>query len=456
MTPSPSSPLAAPEKQEEDEPQRKRARDDVDTIPMEETIKKEDGAIDLTMDGDSVENTGTSTTTTTTTTTTTGKSINREMTATEKKMLEVAKNKLSKWAARLFDPNRRRGLIEPPQIIPLNDEFLQAFGRREKETDAATGRSIDIDKSNLDDDDNKQGNDSDSDNDVTDGRIVETPKKNLGPLLGRKVKVVNLSYTTTSETLEKACESFGVVVDTNLILNRDTAGTDQPRNIGRAYVTFETAAGAEACLANLGKIDGRQPRVFMAEEQTAKSAGQPFGGGGGGGAASSRYWDVDISTKCFRCGQVGHIEANCPNEAKQRPCPLCGKTDHDMRFCELSKICFRCGLPGHISRDCPTQQHVPRRMICAVCFQSGHYRTDCHRVADQAPCTDGICMVCGDTGHFMCKEMKWFFGVSAVYCFNCGQEGHVGFDCNRARVRECSQDEGVVRREWERAEAMAL
>jgi hypothetical protein len=59
-------------------------------------------------------------------------------------LVEVAKQRLSKWAARLFDPNRPRGLVEPPAVIPLNDEFLTAFGRREKDHDEKMGRIVEI------------------------------------------------------------------------------------------------------------------------------------------------------------------------------------------------------------------------------------------------------------------------------------------------------------------------
>lgn len=66
--------------------------------------------------------------------------------------VEVAKKKLSKWAARLFDPDRPRGLVEAPRTIPLNDEFLTAFGKREKEFDDQLGRNINIDQEIVDDD----------------------------------------------------------------------------------------------------------------------------------------------------------------------------------------------------------------------------------------------------------------------------------------------------------------
>lgn len=43
--------------------------------------------------------------------------------------------------------------------IPLNDEFLTAFGKREKEYDESIGRSADIDKTFLDDIINVNGSD---------------------------------------------------------------------------------------------------------------------------------------------------------------------------------------------------------------------------------------------------------------------------------------------------------
>ena len=40
----------------------------------------------------------------------------RSLTAKEQEQLHFAKSKLSKFAARLFDPNRPRGLIEAPKV----------------------------------------------------------------------------------------------------------------------------------------------------------------------------------------------------------------------------------------------------------------------------------------------------------------------------------------------------
>lgn len=74
--------------------------------------------------------------------------------------LQQAKDRLSKWAKRLFDPNRPRGLVEAPETIPLNDEFLSQFGKREKEFYEKTGNKIELEDDNLDDMDAIKDNDA--------------------------------------------------------------------------------------------------------------------------------------------------------------------------------------------------------------------------------------------------------------------------------------------------------
>jgi cellular nucleic acid-binding protein len=352
---------------------------------------------------------------------------------------ELAKTKLSKWAARLFDPDRPRGVIEPPQVIPLNDEFLTAFGKREKDYDQKLGRSIDIAESIQDDDGDEV--------DTAGGAVDLTSPAAASTEASRKVKIANLLFTMTEDQLRAACERFGPVQEVNLIMNRE----NPDRNSGRAYVIFETVDGAESCIDKLETLGGRALRVALASELPKRKSS-----GGMGGGMLARYWDKDISTKCFRCGKVGHIEANCPNEAKPKPCPLCAQPGHDIRNCAISRVCFRCGIPGHLNRDCTYKHNLPKRMVCSICFQSGHYRTNCRRRATDAPSHDAKCMVCGKTGHFLCTELKWFFGLQGVSCFNCGRLGHIGFECDRPSVDMCSRDEGVAAREIERATAESL
>ncbi len=101
----------------------------------------------------------------------------------KKELLQEAKKRLSKWAARLFDANRPRGLVEAPQIIPLNDEFLKQFGQREKEFSEKTGRVIEIDHENLD-----EGVTSDIDLSNVDAKIENEKKKSTGNEL--KVRIL--------------------------------------------------------------------------------------------------------------------------------------------------------------------------------------------------------------------------------------------------------------------------
>lgn len=364
------------------------------------------------------------------------------LTAKQQEQLDLAKTKLSKWAARLFDPNRPRGLVEPPKVIPLNDEFLTAFGKREKEYNEVSGRVVDIDKTSLDIIDLS---DNENDGVATEGKSGGK-KINFSEMTTGKVKIANLSYKTTTATIARTCEVIGPVMDVNLILD------DNGQSSGRAYVVFEDHETAEKCVEELNDkpLEGRTLRFSLASASASSSRK------GQGGRKDSRYWDSDISTKCNNCGEVGHIAKNCPNEEKLKRCGLCAEVGHEMWSCPQKAVCFNCGVPGHVSRECNQRRGLPERRVCTICYRSGHHRFECQERPWNAPYQDALCMQCGQQGHLMCTEMRWFFGLKGETCFNCGGKGHCGVNCRRPDVDECNRNPEVALQEIHMAGTISL
>ena len=398
---------------------------------------------------------------------------------------KVAQARLSKWAARLFDPDRPRGLIEPPKTIPLNDEFLKAFGKREKEHDETMGRTIKIDR-RIEDEEEKetatmkeqQQAESSFEGTAKQEDVAASPKNKKSKKSSRKVKITNLKYTTTKIRLQAECSRFGPTEEVNLILDDN----DNKLNKGRAYVTFESSAGSDACIVGLHQVDGRKVTVLKAYETSNAAAA--------GGTTKTprslllqqrqqqkqgRYWGTggnrDISFKCYRCGNVGHVEADCNNEPTAKPCPLCAAVGHELRECPIRAVCFNCGVPGHVLRECPRPRGLPQRRVCTICLQPDHTMWQCRGILVAAAGGGGggnrhpralpgmdqvVCMVCGRTGHYLCQDMKWFHGLNGVSCYNCGRPQHLGVSCDRPNLDVCSRYEEVAAQEVERASAAVM
>ena len=206
----------------------------------------------------------------------------------KQRMLELAKSRLSKWSARLFDPDRPRGLVEAPEVIPLNDEFLTEFGKRTKDFNENMGLENDVEEEDLD---SMTGIEFADDSEIEKDSSKKTKPK------GTKVKIQNLSYTTGTNALTQLCEKYGALLDVNLVMDE----INPTRSKGRAYVIFQHEADAQEFVEKKNQKDfgGRPLRIGLAKESGRQSLG---GNTGSRKSMMARYWEKDITTKCFRCG----------------------------------------------------------------------------------------------------------------------------------------------------------
>lgn len=105
--------------------------------------------------------------------------------------------------------------------------------------------------------------------------------------MSNKLFVGNLSFNTTENDLQDAFAAHGTVIETNLMMDRETG---RPRGFG--FITMSSAEEAQKAIDGLnGKsIDGRALTVNVAKPREERTGG---GGGGrreyGGGGGRNRY-----------------------------------------------------------------------------------------------------------------------------------------------------------------------
>jgi len=115
--------------------------------------------------------------------------------------------------------------------------------------------------------------------------------------MSAKLFVGNLSFNVTENDLQDAFAAHGTVVETNLMMDRDTG---RPR--GFAFVTMGSPEEAQKAIDALNgkELDGRALTVNLARPREERSGGgggrggyggggRGGGGGGGGGRGRDRY-----------------------------------------------------------------------------------------------------------------------------------------------------------------------
>mmetsp|Transcript_24756 Transcript_24756/g.56965 ORF Transcript_24756/g.56965 Transcript_24756/m.56965 type:complete len:1396 (-) Transcript_24756:1951-6138(-) len=386
---------------------------------------------------------------------------------------------LSKWTARLFDPDRPRGLIETPEIPEFNDVYLQEFGRREKEVHSSLPPDF--------------YEEADVDEEIVMTTISKTtsPKKSQQPLPpGCKIRLSNLPYSTSREIVTKACALYGEIHELNLIRDRNNPSI----SIGKAYVTFTNPISAAELVEDMHgrqKIDGRFVRAEIVKNDARRR--YSLGPGNGDDTSSGRYWDKIFETptsqhqRPFSNTNNGNLNADvnpdfpyhstylsqkCDNY-RMRRCSICAMPhDGGERRCPLNVTCFACGTPGHMVGVCPIVSYrggagqrapPPRRMLCTACLRDGHHRWRCEHLNWGLPVTsNAICCICDEKGHYVCQEEDYDWKQvggdiddAPLSCFNCGGLNHHGANCDRPMLEECKNGNfDIGEREVERASAM--
>ena len=84
---------------------------------------------------------------------------------------------------------------------------------------------------------------------------------------------------------------------------------------------------------------------FSSSRKRRRSAAS-IGSGGTPTHGPTRFFDEeDITTRCYRCGGIGHISTECVNEPLKRACFRCGENGHSSRSC-TNEICYNCFSTG--------------------------------------------------------------------------------------------------------------
>ncbi|MGD0252374.1 MAG: RNA-binding protein [Verrucomicrobiota bacterium] len=100
--------------------------------------------------------------------------------------------------------------------------------------------------------------------------------------MSNKLFVGNLSFETTENDLNDAFAAHGTVVETNLMMDRETG---RPRGFG--FITMGTPEEAQKAIAALNgsQLGGRALTVNVAKPREERPAGggrREYGGGGAG------------------------------------------------------------------------------------------------------------------------------------------------------------------------------
>ncbi|XP_038625573.1 zinc finger CCHC domain-containing protein 7 isoform X1 [Tachyglossus aculeatus] len=137
----------------------------------------------------------------------------------------------------------------------------------------------------------------------------------------------------------------------------------------------------------------------------------------------NRYYSGNKNVTCRNCREKGHLSKNCPVPQKSPTCCLCGVRGHLQYNCP-ARLCLDCSLPASYPHKC--FEKSAWKKTCHRCDMIGHYADACPEIWRQYHLT---------TRPGPPKKPETYSGRSAlVYCYNCSQKGHYGFECTERRM----------------------
>ncbi|XP_040434276.1 zinc finger CCHC domain-containing protein 7-like isoform X1 [Falco naumanni] len=139
--------------------------------------------------------------------------------------------------------------------------------------------------------------------------------------------------------------------------------------------------------------------------------------------SSMRYYRANKNVTCRNCDRPGHLSKNCPTPKKVPPCCLCAERGHLQNSCP-ARFCLNCCLPGHFFRECLERAYWNKH--CSRCDMKGHYADACPEIWRQYHLTTKPGPIKAASSH---PEHS-----ALVYCYNCSQKGHFGYECSERRM----------------------